>query len=182
MAGEHAVSIHDPCHNLTICINIRSWDIFIRSDNRKDTCGITTGKTDKFCSGKLGWINFDTTFGTAVRNIYNRTFEGHPCCKSFYFVHVGILMVTDAALARSTCAGMLNAVSFKYLNGTVVHTDRDRNLKFTFRVAKCCVIFVAETKSLCRLLQDREHIVVRIILFICHCYHSFENKYFFSFV
>lgn len=179
MAGKHAVSVHDPCHNLTICINIRCRNILIWSDDRKDTCGITTGKTYKLRSGKLGRINFDSPLGTAVRNIYNRTFKGHPGCKRFYFVHIGILMVTDAALARSTCAGMLNTVSLEYLNGAVIHTDRDRNLKFTFRVAKCCVIFVAETKSLCRLLQDREHIVIRIILFICHCYHSFENKYFF---
>ena len=178
MACEHAVGIHDPCHDLTICINIRSRDILIRSDDRKDTGCITTSQTDQLSSGKLGGVNFNTTLGAAVRDIYNRTFKGHPCCKCLYLVHVGILMVTDAALARSTCAGMLNTVSLEYFNRTVIHTDWDRNLKLTFRVAKCCVIFITETKCLCRLLQDREHIVVWIILFICHCYHSFENEYF----
>ena len=151
MACEHTVSIHDPCHNLTVCINIRSRDIFIRADDRKDPGCITTGQTDQLSSGKFGRIDLDTSFGTAVRNIYNCTFKGHPCSKSLNLVHVGILMEADTTFARSTCTGMLNTISLKYLDGAIIHTDRDRNLKLTFRVAKCCVIFITETQCLCRL-------------------------------
>ena len=61
----------------TLCYPERELKVSIpiRADDRKDTGCITTGQTDQFSSGKFGRIDLDTSFGTAVRNIYNCRFS-----------------------------------------------------------------------------------------------------------
>ena len=137
VAFEHAVGVHHPSHNSSVRSYIRSRNILFRSDQRRDSGRESSGDRANLIFREFAGIADNTALSAAIRDIDDRALERHPCCQSPYFILIDIRMEADSSFGRSAGSGMLDTVAFEYLRASIIHTHRNRDLQFSFRVFQC---------------------------------------------
>ena len=133
LAGDLAVFVHHPAHDLGIGVHVRSRNILLFADNAGNLINIAAGQGFQFPFRQLAYVNDDAALAAAVRQARNRAFAGHPERQGLYFVHIYSGMVPYAAFGRSHDSTVLAAVPGKYLYRTVIHLYRNLHFGGLFR-------------------------------------------------
>src|SRR5713101_1050067 len=78
MAHMHGVLIHDPGHDLFVCVDVRAEDIFFRTQDLNELRSVPAGESLQFTLGHLVWIADHPTSCAAERPLAGpRSIE---CC------------------------------------------------------------------------------------------------------
>ncbi len=162
---EHAVSIHNPAHDLRIGVDVRRRNILLRTDQGKNHSGIPSRKPFELPMGKLPGVDLHPAFCSSVRDIDHCTFKGHPRRKRFHFIHVHIFVIADPAFARASGTGVLYPVALKYPDRSIVHLHRNGYLQLPFRIFQYFVIIFFQPQQVSRFLHRLQHILIGIVFF-----------------
>ena len=133
LAGDLAVFIHHPAHDLGIGVHIRSRNIFLFADDAGDLVNVTAGQGFQFPFRQLGHIHDDAALAAAVGKACHCALAGHPESQSLHFIHIDSRMIPHAALGRSHDGAVLATIARKYLNLAVIHLYRNMNFRSLFR-------------------------------------------------
>ena len=139
-------------------------------------------------------VNPYTALCTAIRNICNRTLQGHPCCQCLDFIQIDILMKPDSALKWSTDVGMLHPPALEHVNAAVIHFHRQIHFRFPLRISdnfKHCPVNSAHFHGF---FHDSLYILKRIIwlfhsvpphckqICFCFCMSAVRQEFVFRFL
>ena len=75
-------------------------------------------------------ITNNAAFGSSKRNVYHRTFPGHPASEGSDFIKRYIRGIAHAAFPGASCYRMLHPEASEDFQVAVVHGDR--NVKYNF--------------------------------------------------
>src|SRR5437763_16136627 len=101
MAHMHGVGIHDPGHDLLVRINVRTGNIFFRTQDLHELRSVPSGESLEFTLGQVVWIANHPTSGTTERDIHQSTFPCHPTCECSCLVKRELGAVRDTTLGWS---------------------------------------------------------------------------------
>ena len=136
LALQHADRVGDPGHGLSVGVDVRRWDIPLRADDGHDHGRKAARHTTNLIFGHLHRVAPHPTFGPAVGDIHHSTLPGHQGRQRSDLAEVHVRVITDAALARSSGTGVLDAVARENLDQAVVHHDRHGHRQFPLRVTQ----------------------------------------------
>ena len=130
----HRVRIHEPRHRLRIGVDVGSGNVFVRTDDFDQFCGIPARDTLELALREFGRVAGDAAFTAAERQIDDRAFPRHPKGERRHFVqrHAGV--ETDAALGRAARETVLDAITGVHLEFTIVALERNREDDLARRV------------------------------------------------
>ena len=165
MPRVHRIRIHDPCHRLFVRIHVGRRHVFLRSDEVDQLRRVTSGHSFKLAERHLRRIANDAALRSPKRNIHNRTFPGHPCCKRANFINIHVWRITNAALCRAAREVVLHTKAFEHLNAARVHARRNVNLQLAIRHAHHGVQIRIEIEQLRRAIEPRHHRFEWVVFF-----------------
>ena len=132
----HGIGIHDPPHHLSIRVDIRRWNVAMRPNDNRNLSRIAASETFQFTGIHLLRIANNAAFRSTERYTHNCTFPGHPHGKCFDFVESNIRTVTNATFGWATVDVMLNAITCKSSDPTVIESNRKIDNQFTFGLSQ----------------------------------------------
>ena len=132
-AGDLAVFVHHPAHDLGIGVHVRSRNVFLLADDACDLIDVAPGQGFQFPFRQFVYVYDDAALAAAVGKACHCALAGHPEGQGLHFVHVNRGMIPHAALGRSHDGAVLAAVARKHLDFSVVHLHRDVYFRGLFR-------------------------------------------------
>jgi hypothetical protein len=105
------VLVEDPAHRLGVRAHVRRRDVPARSEHRGDLVGVAPGEAFEFGGAELVRGDLDPALGAAEREVDEGGLPRHQRGERPYLVDVGVRVVTDAALVRTSGAVVLDAVA-----------------------------------------------------------------------
>ena len=127
MADVHGVCIHDPRHDLLVGVDVRTENIFLRTQQLHQLRGVTPRKALEFTFRHPVGIANHSSGRAAERDVHHGALPGHPAGQSASLVQGDVGGVTDAALGRPAIDRMLHPEPGKYFQLPIVQLHRDMN-------------------------------------------------------
>src|SRR5437764_4511907 len=126
----HGIGVHHPGHDLFVGIHVGRGNIFFRADEFDQFSGVAASHAFQFTHRHFVRIANDAALGAAERNIHHGTFPGHPAGQGANLVQGDIGRITNSALGRAACDGVLHTESGENFQLAIVHHDRNVNDDF----------------------------------------------------
>src|SRR5256714_8892017 len=86
VASMHGVGIHNPCHHLRVCIDIRCGDIAMRANNDRYFSRIAVCQAFYLSGTHILWGAYNAAFCSTVGNTDDGTLPGLPHIQPLDFV------------------------------------------------------------------------------------------------
>src|SRR5213593_3851516 len=110
---EHDVGIGHPGHLALARAHVRSRHIYRWSDKifAHEFCRVSAGDAFQFLDIIVAWIQSNSTFGSAKRDVDNSTLQRHERRKRRYFIEIDIWRKANTAFCGYPVVRMLGAIS-----------------------------------------------------------------------
>src|SRR5205807_10642311 len=125
VAHMHGVGIHDPGHDLLVRVDVRTRDIFFRTQDLNELRSVPSGESLEFTLRHLVWIAYHPTSCAAERDVHQGTFPCHPTREGTRLVKGQVGAVTDATLGWPPIDRVLHPESGEYLQTSIVQLHGD---------------------------------------------------------
>jgi hypothetical protein len=127
------IFVHYPGHHLSVCVNVRGWDIPLRPDFRSKTLDKLTGHSLHLAGGKLGRIDGDSALGTAERNVDQRGLPGHQRSKGANLVGIDRMVKAKPSFHRTARRVVLYTIAREHRQLSVVSFNGHCDVVFALR-------------------------------------------------
>jgi hypothetical protein len=132
----HGVRVHHPGHDLRVRVDIRGWDVLLRTDQHLDLGEIASGQRLELLLAESLGVDDDPALAAAVRDPDDRALPRHPHREGLDLVEADVLVVADPALRRTATQVVLDAVTGEDLDAAIVHVDGEMDGELATRLAQ----------------------------------------------
>ena len=176
IAVLHGICIHYPAHYFGVGVDVGSGDILVGADYRRYHCRIASGHSLKLALGHLRRVAGYAALCAAVGDVGNGALYGHPSGECADFVHIDVGMKSYAALARTACARMLNAVACEHFQVAVIHADGEVDLQLLLGITERRIVVLVNAVKRSRAVKHAQKVFIRICFFT-HKFQPFRDVF-----
>jgi len=133
-SSQSTIFISYPSHDLWGSIDIRSWNIFCRSDVFVQSPNISPRQSFKLSNGKSFGIHYHTSLGSSQWNTHNRTFQSHPSWQRHDLILWDTLVISDSSFIRTSDIIVLRSISLEIFHSPIIHFDSDLEIQDTINL------------------------------------------------
>ncbi len=135
-AAVHAHGVHDPTHGFGVGVHVRRRNVGVRTDDRHNVHRVSTSEAADLFLFQLRDVDLNASFCSAERDVDHGAFPRHPHGKCLDLIQGYVLVIADAAFARTAGTAVLNTIAGKHLDTAVVHNHRNGDDELALAMAQ----------------------------------------------
>ena len=133
MPLHHRDGVHDPGHDPGVGVHVRSWDVTVGAEQRRDVEGVPPREPLQLPFRQRGRVDDNPALRAAERDVDDGALDRHVRGERHHLAHVDRGVEPDPALAGPTRRAVLHPPTGEDLDAPVIAPDRDRDLENPFR-------------------------------------------------